>query len=202
MSNTHTHKCCKCELCNEDAQNLLPVIDTSNIRCLNELQPNSGHYPFKPWTERKTKSLVLESDENPELLLSIPFSSMVNLKSFCIIGSNIEGQSPTRAMFWSSRNDIDFTNAKEIRPTQEFNLADDNEGLLWYKFKPSVFNNTNPLTILLSNDRGEHLQVNYIGLKGDFTNLKQEAVTGVLYEARPVPQDHKTADSLSSQYLT
>lgn len=198
-------KCCCCSHNDESAQNLLPAIDISKIRCLNELQPNSGYYPFKPWAERKNTSLVLESDESPELLLSIPFSSMVNLKSFCIIGNsnngdNINNVSPTHVMFWSSRDDIDFTNAKEIRPTQEFDLVDDSEGI-WYKFKPTVFNNTNSLTILLSNNKSEHLQINYIGLKGDFTNFKQEAVTGISYESLAVPKDHKTADKTSSQHI-
>jgi hypothetical protein len=34
-------------------------------------------------------------------------------------------------------------------------------------------------------------RINYIGLKGDFTEANRSAVVNTVYEARPMMQDHK-----------
>ena len=38
----------------------------------------------------------------------------------------------------------------------------------------------------------ETTEIMYIGFKGTSTNNKREAITGVVYEARAIPEDHKS----------
>lgn len=72
----------------EDAGDLYGAIDLNGVRCLNESVPNSGKNVFKPYSDRFDKSKVVSSKEDdPELLLIIPFTSQVKIKSICVIAN-------------------------------------------------------------------------------------------------------------------
>jgi hypothetical protein len=81
----------------EDANgdSLYPFIDTSKLRVLNALDPQAAANPIKPFHERQDRSRFLASnDDDPEMILFIPFTEAVSIKSICISGSSGDGTHP------------------------------------------------------------------------------------------------------------
>ncbi len=59
------------------------------VRCLNEAADGSARVVFRAWDQRlDSGEESLESNQDdPELLLHIPFDGAVKLKAICIIGT-------------------------------------------------------------------------------------------------------------------
>jgi hypothetical protein len=84
--------------------NLYTKIDTYNLQCFNEKRDGSSKDIFRAWEDRLDRSKVyynyiifiiifffqkfVESDDDPELLFSIPFNGAVKLTGICVIGEN------------------------------------------------------------------------------------------------------------------
>lgn len=81
-----------------DGQSMYAAIDTSKVRCLNESELGACLHPFKPYSRRREAEPRLDShDDDPELLLFVPFTRVVKLKSINIIGGHAgEGTAPTK----------------------------------------------------------------------------------------------------------
>ena len=63
-------------------------------------------------------------------------------------------------------------------------------------FLCSKFGNVSSVTLYFtSNFGGETTKIYYIGFKGEFTSYKR-AVVEAVYEARPVPKDHKASTTV------
>ena len=77
-----------------------------NLQCYNEKHDGSGKDVFRAWEERLDRSKVcfirwweewgvkclfwkvVESDDDPELLFSVPFNGAVKITGLCVIGEN------------------------------------------------------------------------------------------------------------------
>ncbi|CAF4010555.1 unnamed protein product, partial [Rotaria sp. Silwood1] len=46
------------------------------------------HLVFRAWEEQLDRSKVVESDDEQELLFSIPFNGAVKITGLCVIGEN------------------------------------------------------------------------------------------------------------------
>eukprot|EP01116_Phalansterium_solitarium_P000757 TRINITY_DN10608_c0_g1_i1.p1 TRINITY_DN10608_c0_g1~~TRINITY_DN10608_c0_g1_i1.p1 ORF type:complete len:211 (-),score=37.56 TRINITY_DN10608_c0_g1_i1:103-735(-) len=185
----HDHK--HDEIERGDQFSLFQHIDISRVTCLNENEPGSCRLVFKPWDIRLDRSQFLESSDDAELLLHIPFAGSVKLKSFIIGGA---GESaPSRVKMFTNRDDIDFSNASDVPPVQEWELQPDPQCELEYPTKIVKFSSVSSLTMYIpANFGAERTRITYIGLKGDFSLAgKREAVIAA-YEAKPLPGDHKT----------
>ena len=72
---------------------------------------------FKAFNERTDATKFIESEEDdPELILYIPFTVAVNLKSICVSGDR-GGSSPSMIKIFKDRTDVDFDLAHELKPT-------------------------------------------------------------------------------------
>jgi PITH domain len=60
----------------------------SQVRCLNEATENSSQGVFRAWDKRlEAPENPMESNEDdPELLLHVPFEGAAKVKALCIIG--------------------------------------------------------------------------------------------------------------------
>ena len=67
------------------------------VRCLNEAVAGSCQKVFKPWERRAdlTGPTLRSEDDDPELLLHVPFNGSVKLQAICIVGMG-EGRSPAK----------------------------------------------------------------------------------------------------------
>eukprot|EP00249_Psilotum_nudum_P032593 c48335_g1_i1 orf=178-786(+) len=191
MACNHHHDC-------EDydcgsAWSLYKHIDIPCVWALNEAVEGSAKNVFKSWELRLDDSTgCLESnDDDPELLLFIPFTSDVKIKAISVIGG-AEGTSPSKMRAFINRDDIDFSNVRDLIPIQEWDIAENLHGELEYQTRYARFQNVASLILHFPlNFGGNTTCISFIGLKGEATQIRRDAVTTIVYEALPNPSDHK-----------
>lgn len=119
-------------------QSLFQQIDLDAIVAHNEAVHGSCRLVFKPYAERLLADPHARSDSDPELMIHIPFISSVTLKSFVVVGGSAQ-TAPARVRLWINREDIDFSNADDIPPTQVFDLNFDPAASVEYMPKYASF---------------------------------------------------------------
>ncbi|CAN6441514.1 unnamed protein product [Victoria cruziana] len=137
------------------------------------------------------KGFLESNDGDPELLVFIPFTSDVKIKSISVVGG-ADGTSPSKMRAFINRDGIDFSDAENMQPVQEWELAENVQGMLEYQTRYSRFQSVGNLTLHFpENFGGDTTQIYYVGLRGEATQLKRDAVAKVVYELMPNPSDHK-----------
>ena len=180
---------------------LRTYVDFAAVTCLNEEEKDSGKGVIKTHDERLTAYPNVQSPEDdPELLLFIPFTESVTIQSFTIRDATEGNQAaaPRRIKLFTNRDDIDFEMARDLPAQQELDLLPPGhfaEGTIDYPARPAGrFQNISSLTIFVQNNydaTGESAtSISYVGLKGKGTRMKRRAVDTV-YENKPMPADHK-----------
>ncbi|CAM6039934.1 unnamed protein product [Sphagnum compactum] len=187
---THQHDCEE-HACAAD-WSLFKNIEMSGVRALNEAIDGSAKSVFKPWENRLDFSTALESnDDDPELILFIPFTTDVKIKSISIIGGS-DGTSPSKMRVFMNRDDIDFSAAADLLPIQEWELAENPHGEIEYLTKYAKFQGVASLTLHFPQNFGANATcIHYIGLRGEATQLKRDVVATTVYEAIPNPSEHR-----------
>ncbi|XP_072973846.1 uncharacterized protein [Typha angustifolia] len=192
MSCMHDHSC-EDHNCSAD-WSLYKHIDLSKVSALNESIAGSVKSVFKAWEQRlDTSEGLLESNEDdPELLVFIPFTSDVKIKSISVVGG-AGGASPSKMRAFINREGIDFSDAQNMQPVQEWELTENLQGLLEYQTRYSRFQSVGNLTLHFTDNFGaDTTQIYYIGLRGEATQLRRDVVATIVYEVMPNPSDHKT----------
>ena len=136
---------------------------------------------------------VLRSDDDWQLVVKIPFSSKVKVKSITVIGGD-DGTAPKSLKIYTDLTNVDFNILEENEPTQTLELVEGNyDGRVEYPLKLSKFQNVGSITLGIDENYGaENTEIKYIGFKGENLNQKSRAVVAV-YEARANLADHKTS---------
>jgi hypothetical protein len=184
----HEHNC-ECEECAAE-DTLYPYIDTTKLRCDNESKKGSVIHCFKPWSERHNFTTYLQSGVDPELLLFIPFTVAVKIKSISITGGE-DGMCPNKLKIFKNRGDIEFGNVTSVKSEQDFDLVESTKDPVEYNVKAFKFQNVNSLTLYFPSNHGaDRTRIYYIGIKGEATNYKKQVVHAV-YEAKPMLKDHE-----------
>ncbi|XP_038884105.1 PITH domain-containing protein 1 isoform X1 [Benincasa hispida] len=192
MACLHDHSC-EDHDCSSD-WSLYKNIDLPRVSALNEATPGSVKSVFKAWEHRLNSSgdHLESNDGDPELLVFIPFTSDVKIKSISIIGGP-DGTSPSKMRAFINREGIDFSDAQSMQAVQEWDLAENLQGVLEYQTRYSKFQGVANITLHFpDNYGGDSTQIHYIGLKGEATQLKRDVVATIVYEITPNPSDHKT----------
>jgi hypothetical protein len=179
MSCSHDHSSNQCDHSDKETQefSLYSQINTLGLKCLNCVDPDNGFKIFKPWSDRLDTTVLLSSEEDEEIIIYIPFVSSLKLTSIGLLG--IGGDSdPSGLKVFVNRDDVDFDSVRDITPTQEFECVRNSGGVVpEYKTLPTKFGNVRSLTLFISSNFGaERTVLSYIGLKGEFTILKQDPV--------------------------
>ncbi|EEF45809.1 expressed protein, putative [Ricinus communis] len=175
---------------------LYKYIDLPKASALNEAVAGSVKSVFKPWEQRLDFSgEYLESnDGDPELLVYIPFSPDVKIKSISIVGG-ADGTSPSKMKAFINRDSIDFSDAQSMQPVQEWDLVENLQGVLEYQTRFAKFQSVSSITLHFPDSfGGDTSRIHYIGFKGEATQLKRDVVSTIVYELRPNPSDHKTSN--------
>ncbi|OAP09022.1 hypothetical protein AXX17_AT2G21800 [Arabidopsis thaliana] len=80
-----------------------------------------------------------------------------------------------------------------MQAVQEWELAENLQGVLEYQTRYSKFQSVGNITLHFPESfGGDTTQIRYIGFKGEATQLKRDVVATIVYEIRPNPSDHKT----------
>ncbi|KAF9178208.1 hypothetical protein BGZ51_008027 [Haplosporangium sp. Z 767] len=173
-------------------------IDHDNVVCLNESEPNAGRSVLKPWHEKMDDTKMVESDADEQLILRIPFTGLVKLKSISLRAEPGE-TAPRKMKAFVNRDDLDFDNAESTVPTQEWDLVEDSYGqVAEYNTRVAKFTSIRNLTLYFSeNFGGDTTKISFIGLKGEFSVLKKDPIITV-YELQANPADHKVPGTKES----
>lgn len=192
MACLHDHSC-EDHDCSSD-WSLYKHIDLPKVSALNEAVPGSAKSVFKAWEHRLNFSGEhLESnDGDPELLVFIPFTSDVKIKSISIVGGS-DGTSPSKMRAFINRDGIDFSDAQSMQAVQEWELVENFQGVLEFQTRYSKFQSVGNITLHFPENFGaDTTKIHYIGFKGEATQLKRDVVATIVYELMPNPSDHKT----------
>ncbi|RAL00269.1 PITH domain-containing protein [Aspergillus ibericus CBS 121593] len=174
---------------------LYSQIQFDSITTLNEATPKSGAAIVKKtWSERLNDEPELESDADEQLLMYIPFTGQVNVHSLLIYTAPTSSAPKTLKLF-KNRDDLDFSTASELKPTQKVDVPQPVPGADVFELplNRAHWNATTSITLFFednwSDGEEDVTNVGYIGFKGQFMALNREPIS-FLYEAAANPNDH------------
>jgi hypothetical protein len=179
---------------------LYKQINFDAINTLNEEVPRSGAAIVqKPWTERLGDDPILNSDADEQLLMHVPFAGSCKLYSIIIRTSDTPSAPKTLKLF-RNRDDLDFSTAADLKPTQKIELPRTNE-VAEIPLNRAQWNMTTSINLFFEDNHSDGDEdvttISYLGFKGDFMALNREPVN-VLYEAAANPSDHKMIQGLTN----
>jgi hypothetical protein len=179
---------------------LLPYVDVPRVTCLNERVVGSCRAVWRAHADRASKSppFLDSTESDPEMLMDVPLTATVRLRSICVSGGE-GGRTPSTVRLFVNREHLDFTGAQEGKPAQEISLSHEDPGAeTWHPLKPARFTGVGSLQLHFVGALGgpevgeeEGTRVYYIGLRGDVVGVKGTAPAVIVYEARPQLADHK-----------
>ncbi|KAM7272407.1 hypothetical protein ACFE04_027070 [Oxalis oulophora] len=144
---------------------LLDFIDWTSIECLNQNPRHLSENAIKQGY-REDEALVLESDADEQLLLYIPFTTVVKIHSVVIKGPQEEG--PKTVKLYTNKEHMGFSNVSDYPPSDTLVLSEEN-----LKGKPVVlkyvkFQNVRSLTIFIEDNQSD----------GDVTKVQKISLIG------------------------
>ncbi|KAJ3323453.1 hypothetical protein HDV06_001730 [Boothiomyces sp. JEL0866] len=200
--NSSDHSGCD-HIVDEGAEmSLYSQINLTSTRCLNAEDENAFNDIFKPWDDRFDISRVVKSDADEQLIMYVPFTSNIKLKSIAILGLNDHSQ-PSKLKVYINRQDVDFNTVESIEPTQEFECLQScpRGAVPQYLTKVTKFTNVRDITIFVpSNFGSDQTVISYIGFKGEYTSINRDPII-TNYEIAANPADHKHKFDVSNQNL-
>ncbi|KAI8579370.1 hypothetical protein K450DRAFT_242928 [Umbelopsis ramanniana AG] len=165
-------------------------IDRDNIRCLNEAEPDSGKSVVKPWDQRLDNDKFVESDADEQLLITIPFTGSVKLRSICLRSGHGD-YAPSKLKVYTNRDGIDFDDVSDMQPVQEWDLVRGSDDVVEYTTRSTKFSNVRNITLFFPENYGEDTSiVRFLGFKGEWSEVKRDPII-TIYEASANPADHK-----------
>ncbi|KAK6908912.1 hypothetical protein I203_102918 [Kwoniella mangroviensis CBS 8507] len=169
-------------------------IDLPNVTALNaEGGGEEGQKVIKSWDMKNDETLWCESEVDDELIIKIPFTASVSLRSITL-RAGPSGKVPSEMKLFRDNPSLDFSDASQSSPTQSFDVVDVREGVE-YQVKAAKFNGLTSLTIFFpgNNSDGEEetTRIYYIGLRGTHQPLPNRPGV-IIYESSARPADHKT----------
>lgn len=189
-----SHEGCSHVQADPNENSLFRFIHLERVRCLNEEVDGSVVKILRPFDRKLSGEGVCRSEEDDEqMILFVPFTASVRLTSICFIGSG--DTCPRTVRCWINREDIDFSNVEDAKPTHVFEVAENPTGELEYPADPLKFQNVHSLTFWIEeNHGGSRSELSFLGFKGVFLSPRVGVVIAT-YESRPVVADHKAPDS-------
>ncbi|KAK7514472.1 PITH domain-containing protein [Phyllosticta citriasiana] len=160
---------------------LYEQVDFGAVNTLNEAEPRSGAAILqKTWAQRLEPEPELQSDADEQLLMFVPFTGQVRLHSVLLRTSTTDSAPRTLKLFLN-RDDLDFSTASDLAPTQALELSQTNE-VQDLPVKRALFNTTRSLTLFFEDNFGDGdedvTRVSYLAFKGEFMRLNKEPVKG------------------------
>jgi len=176
--------------------NLYIHIDRPNVVALNTVE--EGSVVIKPWHQRLDETKSLESDADDQIIIRVPFTGSVRLRSL-LLKTGPEGQTPSKVALYANEAGLDFEDIANKTPTQEFDVAQGRE-LGEYAVKTAKFSNVSSVTLFFPAAQGaETTQIYYVGFLGHWTERKNQPVITV-YEAQANIADHPKIQGMDGTF--
>lgn len=159
-------------------------INITEVYALNESKTQSCQKIFKDKSDMLDKKDFCESnDDDPELLINIPFYTQVAIKSMTLIGGE-DGTAPSKVKMYVNATNPDF-DLLEGKPTHEIDTIENPDGSLVYNLPQFKFGAVWNLTLIIpSCIDSDHSKIYYIGFEGISTH-KRRTFKLEISEAKP-----------------
>jgi len=160
------------EALNADAESALPIL--------------------RPFVRRLETEGSLRSDGDEDLMVKIVFASPCSVRRLMVIGGGEPAHHPSHVRVFLGQADLDFSTVEDVRPAFESSLPVNQPGEAYVNLHPSgAFTNVTNLALFFDANHGSvgETVLQYIGMQGDHTHDKREAVNAV-YEL--LGQTHPT----------
>ncbi len=153
--------------------NLNEYIDTGRIEVLN------GDHQSSVFDLKQTPDAPIESDSDAQLIINIPFTQPVKLSLIGLTFADDETK-PGVMKVWTNRVSLDFNEADDSTPVQEFSPVEDRNELKFVKFQ-----NVNHLNLFFDNSTIDKTRVRRISLFGSLCETMN------MKEFKPVKDPHE-----------
>ena len=142
--------------------------------------------------------LPICSDDDQELLVFAPLSSVCRIKGLSITGP-ANDCAPSRVKIFVNVGDITgFGSVERLVPQEQLQLADgSSEDRIVYRVNPGKFSSVSSLTFFFDESfNNNETDVLRIELFGESTgkSTHQQVATNIVYESRGNPADHRTTE--------
>ncbi|KDQ13483.1 hypothetical protein BOTBODRAFT_33501 [Botryobasidium botryosum FD-172 SS1] len=165
---------------------LFSKIDLPNVSVLNSDHPAQN--AIKPWSSRLDENTYIESDADDQLIIRIPFTGSVKIRSI-LIKSGPEAHTPSKISAFVNLDILDFDDAESKQPAQEFDIVQSRE--VGEYAVNSKFSRAQTLTLFIPSAQGaDTARIYFIGILGEFTQLTEQPLISI-YEANANPADHE-----------
>lgn len=128
------------------------------------------------------------------------FAGQVKLHSI-LLRSSLSNSAPRTLKVFINRDDIDFSAAGDLPPTQEFELSQTSD-IQEVPVKRALFGKVQSLTMFFEDNFGDGeedvTRMSYAGFKGEWMQLGR-APQNIVYEAAANPSDHKLKGTAVNQ---
>jgi len=193
-SHDHDHEHESSELGYQD--NLFAQIDRQNVVVLNST--DSGSDIIKPWHERLEETKFIESDADDQLIIRVPFTGSVRLRSI-LLKAGPGDQTPSKIALFANEPTLDFEDINDKKPVQEFVVPQGRE-VGEYAVKTAKFSNASSITIFIPSAQGaDSSRIYYLGFLGSWTEKKHQPIITV-YEAQANLADHEKIQGMDGTW--
>ena len=179
---------------------LYRFIDNEKVRAFNELVEGSVAKVILPFDLKLQTEHVCKSEkDDAQMIVIIPFTASVKVTSLCLVG--VGASCPSKIAVWANREDIDFDNCEDVKPTHAFEISENPLGELEYPMDPVKFQNIHSLTLWISENHGDdQTAFTFLGFRGGFVAARVGVVVAA-YESRAQLADHKVPEE-SKNFFT
>lgn len=118
-----------------------------------------------------------------------------------MVRTSTSDSAPQTLKLYVNHDDLDFSVASSLEPTQKLDLAQSND-IQEIPVKRALFNTVRSLNLFFEDNWGQGeedvTRISYIGFKGQWMKLSREPVN-FLYEAAANPSDHKMVSGVGER---
>ncbi|CAA7269990.1 unnamed protein product [Cyclocybe aegerita] len=146
-----------------------------SVHGLNLTVPEDAKEIIKPWDEREDNSKYLDSNVDDQLIVHIPFTENVRIKSVLLKLGRGE-VTPRHLRIYANRSNIvDFSEAETLKPHVNISLLEGETGVVEYPMRVAAFASVHSLSLFFNDSVGEESsRIYYLGFRGDMRSVKRE----------------------------
>ncbi|KAJ7927603.1 galactose-binding domain-like protein [Mycena leptocephala] len=161
-----------------DIANLYGFIDKDNVHGLNLAVPEDAKALIKPWDQRDSTARFADSGVDDQIILHVPFSQNVRLKSILLKLGRGESTPRHLRIYANYPTIVDFADAENTTPQLNISLLEGETGVVEYPFRVAAFTSITSLSLFFSDSVGGDVsRIYYVGFKGDAKSAQREAST-------------------------
>lgn len=172
-------------------------VDLNSIQIWNSI--NTSEEAQRLFDPNQTEnSIPICSDDDPELLVVAPLSSVCRIRGVAIQGP-YSGYAPKQVKIFANQPDIcGFDSVRRFRPQEELQLGQtSSDDRIVYRLNAMKFSSVSCLAFFFENSfNEEETHLFRIELFGENTGVSTnpKLATNISYELRPNPADHRTRE--------